>query len=161
MKPVARTPRDDVRFQRSRFVARFPREYLYSPAHFWLCPEESGRWRIGFTSFATRMLGEIVEFDFEVAPGAVVAVGQVIGWAEGFKATTDLFSVATGSFAGANPTARGDAARVCADPYGLGWLYAVDGEPDPQATDVQTYLDQLGETIDRMAERPWQPPELA
>ncbi len=29
-----------------------------------------GVWRVGLTKFATRMLGDIVEFEFSVAPGA-------------------------------------------------------------------------------------------
>ena len=134
---MARASADDVRFKRSRFVARFPRDYRYSPAHFWLCPEGEGeggaqRWRIGLTSFATRMLGEIVEFDFEAKPGKAVSPGDVVGWVEGFKATADLFCVASGTFVGGNPTALDDPELVCKDPYGEGWLYHLDGEPDAE-----------------------------
>ncbi len=162
---MARASLDDYRFKRSRFMARFPREYLYSPAHFWLCREPSAgtteRWRIGLTGFATRMLGELVELDFEVAAGADVSVGQVVGWVEGFKATADLFSVASGVFGGGNPQALSNAELVCNDPYGDGWLYAVEGSPDPQALDVEGYAEMLGETIDKMEEKPWQSPEMA
>ena len=42
--------------------------------------------------FATRMLGEVVEFDFEVAPGDSIEEGQAIGWFEGFKAVSDLYT---------------------------------------------------------------------
>lgn len=146
---------DLVRFKRSRFVARFPRQYRYSLAHFWLAEEEPGEWRVGLTHFATRMLGEIVEFDVEKPAGETVETGTVIGWIEGMKAVTDLFCVATGELLGMNPEALDDVEKVCKDPYGSGWLYAVRGEPDPETVDVESYLEKLGETIDAMEEQPW------
>lgn len=149
-----------VKFQRNRFLARFPKDYLYSPAHFWLHETEPGRWRIGLTTFATRMLGEIVELDFEVPAGESVGVGQVVGWVEGFKATADVFCVAKGRFGGGNPAALDDTEVVCADPYREGWLYWVEGSPDPQATSIDGYLEMLGETIDGMEDKPWQQPEI-
>jgi len=153
-------PRDFVRFRRHRFVAKFPRAYRYSPAHFWLC-EDEGVQHIGLTHFATRMLGEIVEFDFETSLGNEVEDGQVIGWIEGMKAVTDLFCVAGGSFAGANSTALGDPELVCKDPYGSGWLYAVHGQPGAGTLDLDQYLAMLGETIDAMEEQPWKTPQMA
>ena len=152
---------EDVRFRRNRFVARFPSGYRYSPAHYWLAEDDPGLWRIGLTHFATRMLGEIVELDVETAPGTRVEEGQVIGWIEGMKAVTDLFCVATGELVGANPTSFEDVELVCKDPYGDGWLYAVRGEPDPQCTDVETYLERLGETLDTMEKEPWRTPGMA
>jgi len=157
---VAETPIETVKFKRHRFLARFPKNTLYSPAHFWLAEFEPGRWRIGLTAFAVRMLGEIVEFDFEVSSDAPVEVGQVVGWLEGFKATADLFCVAEGSFGGGNPIALDNTDLVCADPYGNGWLYWVEGTPDPQAVTIDGYLELLGETIDKMEEKPWQQPEI-
>lgn len=153
---MARASKDDIRFKRSRFVARFPRDYRYSPAHFWLAEESTGRWRIGLTSFATRMLGEVVELDFEVTPGDPVEPGKVVGWIEGFKAAADLFCVAEGRFGEGNPKVLDDPELVCKDPYGDGWLYSVEGQPEEQSLDVEGYLALLGETIDAMEERPWQ-----
>ncbi|MCG8457510.1 MAG: glycine cleavage system protein H [Holophagales bacterium] len=155
-------PKAFVRFRRARFVAKFPRAYRYSPAHFWLCEDdgEPGLWRVGLTHFATRMLGEIVEFDIEAAPGTALGPGKVIGWVEGMKAVTDLFCVAEGTLLGANPGALGDPERVCVDPYGGGWLYALRGRPDAHCLDVEAYLELLGETIDAMEEQPWKSPEM-
>lgn len=153
-------PQDFVRFRRNRFVAKFPRAYRYSPAHFWLC-EDHGLLHVGLTHFATRMLGEIVEFDIETKPGAVVEDGQVIGWIEGMKAMTDLYCVAQGTFAGVNETALEDVESVCKDPYGSGWLYTVRGRVGEGTLDLDPYLEMLGETIDAMEEQPWRSPEMA
>lgn len=150
---------ETVKFKRSRFIAHLPKDYLYSPSHFWLHEVEPGLWRVGLTTFATRMLGEIVEFDLEVESPSV-ETGQVIGWIEGFKATSDLFCVVDGELLGANEAALDDVDKVCKAPFTEGWLYAVRGTPDPQATDIHGYLHLLGETIDTMEEKPWQSQEM-
>jgi glycine cleavage system H protein len=152
---------DDVRYRRNRFSTRLPAGYRYSRAHFWLSEEAAGRWRVGLTSFATRMLGDIVEFDFEVEPLDEVRLAQTIGWIEGFKATSDLIAVASGRFAGRNPAAAADPALICARPFADGWLYEVDGQPDPGAVDVHGYAAFLDASIDKMLEKPWQSPGTA
>ena len=52
---------DLIPYKRSRFQTRLPKNRLYTASHFWLAEVEAGLWRVGFTRFATRMLGEIVE----------------------------------------------------------------------------------------------------
>ena len=47
-------------YKRARFVTRLPVDRLYSPSHFWIAEDKAGVWRVGFTRFATRMLGQIV-----------------------------------------------------------------------------------------------------
>ena len=145
---------DGVRYKRSRFTTRLPTNRLYTAAHMWLLNDGendgSNDWRIGFTKFAVRMLGEVVESGFEVKPGATVAVGQVIGWLEGFKASTDLYCALAGEFIEANPLLSTKAERIHADPYGDGWLYRVRGTPDPAALDVQGYIQVLDRAIDKI-----------
>ena len=144
-----------VRFKRNHFSTRLPRNRLYCLSHSWLLEHAPGHWRVGLTSFATRMLGEIVEFDFEVSSGGKVAVADVIGWIEGFKAVSDVYCAASGVFREVNPAAVENAEVICKDPYGEGWIYSIEGEPDPQAVDVDGYVEQLDKTIDKMLEKPW------
>lgn len=139
-----------VSYKRSRFSTRLPDDRRYTASHFWLSQAENGLWRVGFTKFAVRMLGEIVEHDWETDPGKPVEVGQIIGWVEGFKAVSDLYSVATGKFAGGNPDLADDLDVIQSDPYGKGWLYAIEGEADPESVDVNGYVSMLDATIDRM-----------
>lgn len=141
---------ETIAFKRSRFSARFPVAYRYTPSHYWLRETEAGLWEIGFTKFATRMLGDIVEFDFKVTPGAVIAPGDVIGWTEGFKALSDIYSAAGGEFCGSNPALRESITKIDDDPYGEGWLYSVRGEPDPRHMDVHGYMAVLDATIETM-----------
>jgi len=142
-----------IYYKRSRFSCKLPTGRLYTPSHFWALEASPGVWRVGFTKFATRMLGDIVEQGFGIAPGDPVTPGQAIGWVEGFKALTDLYCVIEGEFVGANPAISQDITLTDSDPYGAGWLYEVRGTPDPGATDVHGYAAMLDLTIDKMREK--------
>jgi glycine cleavage system H protein len=139
-----------VAYRRARFGTRLPANRRYTAAHYWLLEQESGLWRIGFTKFATRMLGELVDFGFTPAAGDAVELGQAIGWVEGFKAVTDIYAVAAGQFLGINPEADRDISLIDSDPYGRGWLYQVRGTPDPASLDIHGYVAVLDATIDKM-----------
>jgi glycine cleavage system H protein len=143
-----------VRFKHARFSARFPESYTYSRSHYWMAPVEgeTGLWRVGFTKFATRMLGELVDSSFNVQEGEPIEPGQAIGSVEGFKAASDVYCVMQGAFASTNPILQADACIVKSDPYVDGWLYAARGEPEEEALDVHGYIEMLSATIHRMAE---------
>jgi glycine cleavage system H protein len=141
---------EEIYYRKLLFRTRLLGDRLYTASHFWVQEQAAGIWRVGLTKFASRMLGDVIEIDFDVAPGAVVAIGDSIGSFEGFKARTDLFSVAGGTFFGGNPVLIDRIGRVDDDRYGTGWLYEVDGAPEPRAMDLHAYAELLDETIDRM-----------
>ena len=140
----------DIHYKRSRFSTRLPWDRLYTASHFWVFEAEPGRWRVGLTKFAARMLGDVVDLEFEVAEGGAIGVGEVIGSLEGFKARTELYSVVEGTFRGANPALATSLDVLDSDRYGAGWLYLVEGAPDPGALDAAGYAAVLDATIDRM-----------
>jgi glycine cleavage system H protein len=141
---------DGIYYKRSRFATRLPADRLYTASHFWLIEAEPGLWRVGLTKFAARMLGDVVDLGFEVGIGEPVALGQTIGWLEGFKARTDLYAVVSGRFEGGNPLLESDIDVIDRDRYGVGWLYRARGAPDVDATDADGYAAVLDATIDRM-----------
>lgn len=140
-------------FKQSHFATHLPVDYRYTRSHFWAERRTGERLRLGFTRFATRMLGELVEHKFETAAGTPVRLGQVLGWIEGFKAISDLVSVGQGTFAGSNPALADNIGLVTSDTYAEGWLYELDGQLDDQSLDVQGYADHLKTTIDRLLEK--------
>ena len=145
------SPRDEaLYYRRSRFTTHLPRDRKYSPAHYWLLEESSGVWRVGLTKFATRMLGDIVEFEFSVTSGTNIRFGDVIGSIEGLKAVSSIFAAGSGQFLGASPALEADVTRAEFDPYGEGWLYRLQGEPAPDTVDVEGYVSILDATIDKM-----------
>jgi glycine cleavage system H protein len=142
--------KESVYYRRSRFTTHLPRDRRYSPSHYWLLEESPGIWRVGLTRFATRMLGDIVEFEFSITPGTNTALGDEIGTIEGLKAVASVFAAGTGRFLGEGSELRRDVTLVESEPYGAAWLYRLDGEPAPDTLDVHGYVELLDATIDRM-----------
>ena len=139
-----------IQYERSRFSTRLPTNRRYVPSHFWLAEDQANTWRVGFTKFATRILGEPVEYDFETPHDATVTEGDVVGWIEGFKAVTDLFAPMAGRFVGPNPALVDNIEWIRSDPYGRGWLYSLEGTLTDTCLDAAGYVAWLDTTIDKM-----------
>ena len=150
MKP---TESKTLFFKQSHFVTHLPVDYRYTRSHFWADQRSPDRWRLGFTKFATRMLGEMVDHKFDTEPGAEVRLGQPLGWIEGFKAISDVFSVAQGKFVAGNPALTENIALISEANYTEGWLYEITGELDGQSLNVQEYAEHLKTTIDKILEK--------
>ncbi|NNE91071.1 MAG: glycine cleavage system protein H [Verrucomicrobiales bacterium] len=147
---------ETVRYKHARLSARFPVDFRYSKSHYWMAQDENDPdlWRVGFTKFATRMLGELVDAQWEKKDGEPVESGQQIGYVEGFKAASDLFCVMDGEFAGGNPLLEEDACLVRTSPFVDGWLYAVRGKPEESSVDVHGYIEHLNALIEKMQQDP-------
>lgn len=141
---------DEIHYKRSRFATRLYSDRLYTAGHSWIRREEGDLWRVGFTKFAVRMLGEAVEMAFEVKPGTPVKTGQPVGWIEGFKAVTDVFAPFEGEFVEGNPSLVKEIGLVQSDPAGRGWLFSLRGTPGKDCLDAQGYIAVLDATIDKM-----------
>ena len=139
-----------LQYERCAFSTQLDTKRIYTTSHCWLSRHEDTLWRVGFTEFATRVLGEPVEFDFEVEAGAAVEEGDVVGWVEGFKAVTDLYCPMTGRFEGENPVLSDRINVIHSDPLGQGWLYLIEGTPPGDCLDVHGYASLLDTTIDEM-----------
>jgi glycine cleavage system H protein len=144
----------ELHYKRARFATRLPADRLYTSSHFWIAEQDPGVWRVGLTKFAARMLGDVVDLGFDAREGDAVQLGETIGWLEGFKARTDLYTVVAGRFVGGNRALDTDIDIIDSDRYRSGWLYAVAGQPDPDACDAAGYVKILDATIDRMRGKP-------
>lgn len=140
-------------FKRSHFATHLPADALFSPTHYWMRRGPDGLWRVGFTKFAVRMLGELVDQSFDKPVGAAIKPGEILGWIEGFKAISDIYGVIDGTFQGGNPALKTDLAQIHDDPYEAGWLYAAAGTPDANCVPATEYAAWLNATIDRMLEQ--------
>ena len=143
-------PPNTIHYQRCQFVAQLPVACRYTTSHYWLAPQTEGAWRVGFTKFAVRLLGEPVELTFQIAPGDVISPGQTLGSIEGFKAVVELHAVVSGRLAAINPRLHESLDLLQSDPFGEGWLYSVHGTPQPETLDVHGYSAALDRIIDAM-----------
>ena len=143
-------PHNTTYFRQARFTTRLPNDLLYAPSHYWLREVEPGKFCVGMTRFASRMLGDFVEINFMCAESASVQYGEPIGEIEGFKAISEVYCAATGTFVGANPAILQAPELVDSDPYDRGWMYAVQGTPGEDVMEVQDYAALLSATIEKM-----------
>ena len=139
-----------IRYRRARFSTRLYGDCIYTPAHAWLREEAPGLWRVGYTRFAMRMLGDPVELDFEVASGEKLDLGQEIGWIEGFKAVSDMYTPMAGTFRGGNDALLKDIEILARDPHREGWLFRVEGVPGEDCTNLEGYISVLDMAIDKI-----------
>lgn len=139
-------------YKRSQFVTSLPLDRLYTPSHYWLLAQP-GAWRVGLTRFSTHLLGEIVDYGFDIKASATVRAGQVLGWIEGFKSVSDLYCAVNGTFSHSNPQLSGNTEAIDRDCYSEGWLYEANGQPDAQCVNASTYAAHLDRTIDGLLEK--------
>ena len=155
---------ETVLYKRATFVTHLPVEHLFTPSHNWLAwsgraPATEDRsaqpqiWRVGYTKFALRMLGEIVDVQIEKHAGDAIVPGDIIGSIEGFKALSDVYGVGTGKFVRTNPELAASLEQLSAKPYDAGWIYEFEGEPDARTMDMKAYRNLLDATIDRMLQK--------
>lgn len=142
-----------IHYKRARFSTELPVDRFYSSSHFWLKEVANGLWRVGFTKFATRMLGEIVEFHLDIQSHDLISVGRIIGHIEALKAVSDIYCLIDGTLQSLNASLDEDVSIISSDPYTQGWLYEAQGSPDPNFMDVHGYLSLLDQTIDRLREQ--------
>ncbi|BCI56091.1 glycine cleavage system H protein [Mycolicibacterium litorale] len=106
-----------------------PEDRLYSSDHEWVTltsPEvPSAPVRVGITRVAAEALGDLVFLDLPEV-GAGVTAGERCGEVESTKSVSDLVAPVTGTVTEINSAAVEDPSVVSADPYGAGWLFAVD-----------------------------------
>jgi glycine cleavage system H protein len=123
----------------------YPEDLHYTAEHEWV-RLDSGRARVGITSYAQDALGDIV---YVTLPddGAAVTAGQTCGEVESTKSVSDLFAPVTGSVVGVNAALDAHPELVNTDPYGEGWMFEVElaGDDTPEGLlTAQEYQAQLG-----------------
>ena len=104
------------------FEARVPTDRWYSDHHLWL-QTAAGGFRVGFTSYAVRMLQDVYFLDWSIEPYTAVRKKQEIGEIESAKAVSTLFPPAEGKVLDFNPVVLDDPSAINTDGYGTGWLY--------------------------------------
>lgn len=141
-----------VKYKRNRFTASFSSRNLYSQAHYWFAPQGGNRFKVGLTKFAARMLGELVEFGFEVKPQSKISTGDILGWMEGFKAASDIYSFVDGVYIGENSDLVDQPELLHARPHNKGWLYEIeiDSSEASKLMGVNEYTEFLDQLIDKM-----------
>lgn len=103
-----------------------PADRHYSEQHEW-AQADGSRVRVGITTFAQDALGDVVYVDLPAA-GTRVEQGQPFGEVESTKSVSDLYAPVSGTIVERNAALESRPELVNSDPYGDGWLVAIDAE---------------------------------
>lgn len=104
----------------------FPEDLKYTREHEWARAED-GIVRVGITDFAQDALGDVVYVDIPEV-GTEVKGGQPFGEVESTKSVSDVFAPVSGRVIERNAALADSPQLVNEDPYGDGWMIAIDPE---------------------------------
>ena len=114
----------------------------------WASESSTGVWRFGLTAYAVRLLQDVYFLDWEVEPPAVIALREQIDSIESKKAESDLFAPAAGHLIDLNEKVLSDPSLINADPYGDGWMLAIQIETEDGLLSPDEYLLHLEKAWD-------------
>jgi glycine cleavage system H protein len=102
----------------------------FSPGHGWLQPREVGVLRVGLDDLAQHVLARITEVMLP-EPDQLLRAGEPAAVIRCGRRRAVIPAPVTGRVTAVNPRVVANPARLHTDPYGGGWLYAV--QPDDSA----------------------------
>ena len=107
-------------------MADLPEDRRYTAEHEW-AREDGGRVIVGITDYAQDQLGDVV-FVGLPEPGSAVTAGQPLGEVESTKSVSDIYSPVDGKVVERNAELEKTPELINTDPYGAGWLVAIEAE---------------------------------
>ena len=127
-------------------MSEVPDDRRYSKEHEW-ARDDNGRIVVGITDYAQDQLGDVVFVGLPDA-GAKVEAGQPLGEVESTKSVSDVYSPVTGTVLERNSEVEGNPELINSDPYGKGWLVAIEAEGDlgglMDAAAYRAHIDESG-----------------
>jgi glycine cleavage system H protein len=119
-----------------------PDDCRYLETHEWARTED-GTVRVGISDFAQDELGDVVFVELPEA-GTEVTAGEAFGVVESIKAVSDLYAPVSGTVEATNERLFDEPELVNEDPFGDGWMLAVDpaGE-EGDLLSAAEYRDQI------------------
>ncbi len=112
----------------------YPKELKYTDDHEWI-RVENGKAYVGLTHYAQEQLGDVVFVELPDI-GEEFEMGDSFGVVESVKTVSDLFMPVAGKIVEINEGMEDSPEAVNEDPYGEGWIVAIEIEDKGQ-------LDQL------------------
>lgn len=125
-----------------------PTDRSYTVDHEWVAvatgePLPDAPVRIGITALAVDALGELVFVDLPEI-GSTIVAGDPCGEVESTKTVSELVAPVSGRVTAVNSTAVDNPEIVTADPYGEGWLFAVQPTDAGELLTAVEYAEKNG-----------------
>jgi len=122
-----------------------PEACRYLESHEW-ARQEDGLVRVGISDFAQDELGDIVFVELP-AEGDELDQEKAFGVVESIKAVSDLYVPVSGTVVEVNDRLVDEPELVNEDPYGDGWMLAVDPDDESELDDLLS-ADEYREQIE-------------
>jgi len=103
----------------------FPKELKYTKKDEWV-RMEGNIGVIGITDYAQDQLSDIVYFEFAVSEGDAVAKDDEFGTIESVKASSEIYTPASGNVVEINEGLLDAPEIVNSDPYGDAWMLKIE-----------------------------------
>jgi glycine cleavage system H protein len=126
-------------------MSNVPEDLRYTETHEWLAQQKDGTVRVGITDHAQEALGDLVFVELP-AVGDQIDQGDSCAVVESVKAASDIYSPLAGEVVEVNEELENDPGMLNNDPYGDGWLFALNPSDDAELDDLldaETYAQQL------------------
>ncbi|MDB5346497.1 MAG: gcvH 2 [Schlesneria sp.] len=137
-------------FMMGKFAAHIPVDRTYFESHLWVMLG-TGNLRVGFTSYAVRLLQDVYFLDWQIDPDTIVRKKQSIGEIESSKAVSTMYAPADGRVVRFNEALMNDPSLINADNYDKGWLYEFETtQPLLSPADYVKVLDAGWEQTQRL-----------
>ena len=127
----------------------YPAKLKYSKSHEWV-RVEGNRGVVGITDYAANELGDVTYVELPEA-GVSTMRGDSFGVIESIKAVEDLLSPVSGQIVETNNSLVSTPETINRDPYGEGWLIALELEDVSElqelmtAEQYETFVEEGGE----------------
>jgi glycine cleavage system H protein len=127
----------------------YPAKLKYSKSHEWV-RVEGNRGVVGITDYAANELGDVTYVELPEA-GVSAIRGDSFGVVESIKAVEDLLSPVSGQIVETNNSLVSTPETINRDPYGEGWLIALELEDVSElqelmtAEQYETFVEEGGE----------------
>jgi glycine cleavage system H protein len=112
-----------------------PDDLLYTDSHEWV-RREGDKIRVGITDHAQAELTDVVYVELPKM-GATYEARGTIAIVESVKAASDIYAPAKGTVLEVNKALESNPALINTDPYGEGWIYAMQVENSDQLKDLK------------------------
>jgi glycine cleavage system H protein len=114
----------------------YPQDLRYTSEHEWIRVEGS-RGVVGITFYAQEQLGDVVFVELPKT-GTTVEQGKTFGVVESVKTASDLYAPVSGNVVEVNDKLIDRPELVNQDPYGEGWMIAVELSDPSQVNSLLT-----------------------
>lgn len=113
-----------------------PSNLKYAKSDEWFDPASG---KVGITDYAQNQLSDIVFIEIFVEAGEEIAAGKAIASVESVKASSEIYSPASGKVAAVNKDLANKPETINIDAFGAAWMIQLEGGSAGDLMDAAAY----------------------